>query len=338
MLESYKVVKENHEEVLYMYLSMKYEFADELNNYNLDEKTTSWLCNERIQFNGNKVVLVVDGIKTKTIYLNKNKYYSDLEAKVTLANGEVITIHDLLLSLLFSNIKLTLPFETLKAVVVLYRSNIIKLLNGHSKIPLTTKHFSYTNYNYYKLSYPLIYQSNLMLFERAIMETQDQYLIYNNIPIEAYIHIASNGYTEEASNIPYLARKESFWDLAYPYYLQQKFISLEELKNKLNLPLDKDYNIQIIHVSNGNRIKKIKIGPKIFTDQDLMVLLGLPSSDATILVEKNGFRFITRGIGNGYGLSLVGAKALANLGCNYKQILNYYFKDIVLVIKESKTN
>ena len=52
-----------------------------------------------------------------------------------------------------------------------------------------------------------------------------------------------------------------------------------------------------------------------------MARLDLPSADITILVLKNGFNFITRGIGSGYGLSLVGANALAKLDCNYKQIL-----------------
>jgi len=31
---------------------------------------------------------------------------------------------------------------------------------------------------------------------------------------------------------------------------------------------------------------------------------------------------------------LVGASALANLDCNYRQILGYYFKDVILNVKE----
>ena len=36
MLEKYKVVKEKNEDVLYLYLSMNYEFAKDLDDYNLD--------------------------------------------------------------------------------------------------------------------------------------------------------------------------------------------------------------------------------------------------------------------------------------------------------------
>ena len=65
-----------------------------------------------------------------------------------------------------------------------------------------------------------------------------------------------------------------------------------------------------------------------------MTRLDLPSADITILVLKQRFTFITRGIGNGYGLSIVGANALAKLDCNYKQILGYYFQNVVLYTKE----
>ena len=87
-------------------------------------------------------------------------------------------------------------------------------------------------------------------------------------------------------------------------------------------------------MSEGNRIKSLRIGNQTFSDKDLITQLGLPSSDATILIEKDGLTFITRGVGSGYGLSLVGASALANLDCNYRQILGYYFKDVILNVKE----
>ena len=78
MLEKYKVVKEKNEDVLYLYLSMNYEFAKDLDDYNLDNLDKNWLINQRIQFNGNKVVIFVDGIPTKVVLLNDNdKILSD---------------------------------------------------------------------------------------------------------------------------------------------------------------------------------------------------------------------------------------------------------------------
>ena len=51
----------------------------------------------------------------------------------------------------------------------------------------------------------------------------------------------------------------------------------------------------------------------------------LPSKDMTILIDENEITFINRGYGDNLGLSLEGSKALLKNGCNYLQILNYYY-------------
>ena len=334
MLEKYKVVKEKNEDVLYLYLSMNYEFAKDLDDYNLDNLDKNWLINQRIQFNGNKVVIFVDGIPTKVVLLNDNdKIMSDKDIILTLDTDDKISLDKLLLSILFSNITIFLEEEALKAITILYRSELIKRYRNKEKISKDNHHFSYVNLNYYKLLYPNTYKMYETLFKKVIKATDGEYLVYNKEPIEAYIHLASNGYTETNNNIPYLKQTESLWDLAYPNYMNQKYFSVEELRKKLNIK-DKNINIEIKQLSPSNRILKLQVNNKIFNSLDLMTRLDLPSADITILVLKQGFTFITRGIGNGYGLSIVGANALAKLDCNYKQILGYYFQNVVLYTKE----
>lgn len=334
MLEKYKVVKEKNEDVLYLYLSMNYEFAKDLDDYNLDNLDKNWLINQRIQFNGNKVVIFVDGIPTKVVLLNDNdKIMSDKDIILTLDTDDKISLDKLLLSILFSNITIFLEEEALKAITILYRSELIKRYRNKEKISKDNHHFSYVNLNYYKLLYPNTYKMYETLFKKVIKATDGEYLVYNKGPIEAYIHLVSNGYTETNNNIPYLKQTESLWDLAYPNYINQKYFSVEELRKRLNIK-DKNINIEIKQLSPSNRILKLQVNDKIFNSLDLMTRLDLPSADITILVLKQGFTFITRGIGNGYGLSIVGANALAKLDCNYKQILGYYFQNVVLYTKE----
>lgn len=334
MLEKYKVVKEKNEDVLYLYLSMNYEFAKDLDDYNLDNLDKNWLINQRIQFNGNKVVIFVDGIPTKVVLLNDNdKIMSDKDIILTLDTDDKISLDKLLLSILFSNITIFLEEEALKAITILYRSELIKRYRNKEKISKDNHHFSYVNLNYYKLLYPNTYKMYETLFKKVIKATDGEYLVYNKEPIEAYIHLVSNGYTETNNNIPYLKQTESLWDLAYPNYMNQKYFSVEELRKRLNIK-DKNINIEIKQLSPSNRILKLQVNDKIFNSLDLMTRLDLPSADITILVLKQGFTFITRGIGNGYGLSIVGANALAKLDCNYKQILGYYFQNVVLYTKE----
>lgn len=332
MLEKYKVVKEKNEDVLYLYLSMNYEFAKDLDDYNLDKLDHNWLVNQRIQFNGNKVVIFVDGIPTKVILLN-DKVRKDKDIILTLDTDDKVSLDNFLLSVLFSNITMFLEKETLKAVTVLYRSEIMKLYKENKKMRKDNYHFSYVNLNYYKLLYPNTYKMYEKVFKEAIRETDGEYLVYDKAPIDAYIHLVSNGYTEKKDGVPYLKQVESFWDLAYPNYMNQRYFTIEELKKRLSIEEER-LDIEIKQLSSGNRILKLQVNDKVFDSLDLMARLDLPSADITILVLKNGFNFITRGIGSGYGLSLVGANALAKLDCNYKQILGYYFDKVTLYTKE----
>ena len=332
MLEKYKVVKEKNEDVLYLYLSMNYEFAKDLDDYNLDKLDHNWLVNQRIQFNGNKVVIFVDGIPTKVILLNE-KVRNDKDIILTLDTDDKVSLDNFLLSVLFSNITMFLEKETLKAVTVLYRSEIIKLYKENKKMRKDNYHFSYVNLNYYKLLYPNTYRMYEKVFKEAIRETDGEYLVYDKAPIDAYIHLVSNGYTEKKDGVPYLKQVESFWDLAYPNYMNQRYFTIDELKKRLSIEEER-LDIEIKQLSSGNRILKLQVNDKVFDSLDLMARLDLPSADITILVLKNGFNFITRGIGSGYGLSLVGANALAKLDCNYKQILGYYFDNVTLYTKE----
>ena len=331
MLEKYRIIKNNNEEILYLFLNVNYEFANEFTNDNLKKKASSYLKSYDIDFKGNKVVFVINGITTKSIDLNDYEFFSN-NKKVILSNNDILTIKELLLSLLFTNISITLRKETLKAICVLYRGEIIRNL-FNDKLNLEKISLSYHNYNYFKLTYPETFKSHFTIFNDVINETDGEYLVYNNKAIKCLTHLVSNGYTEEDKSYPYTVKKESLWDLAYPNYLQRKTYSIEEFKKRLNLT-DDNYHIKITSITTSNRIKELDLGKKKIDANTLAVYLDLPSTDITIIIKKNYLTFITRGIGSGLGLSIIGADNLAELDYNYKQILNYYFKDVSLVVKK----
>ena len=329
MLEKYQIIKTNNTDILYLFLNVNYEFANEFTNESLKEKATNYLKNYDIDFKGNKIIFVINGITTKSINLNDYNIFKD-DQLITLSNDDKLTVTELLLSFLFANISINLRKETLKAICVLYRDEIIRNLTNNY-LDLTKLSLSYHNYNYFKLTYPETFKSHFKIFNAAIKETEGEYLIYDNKPIKCLMHLVSNGYTEEDDNIPYTIKKESLWDLTYPNYLQQKSYSIKEFKKRLNLT-DNNYHLKIESISNSNRIKEINLGGRIIEAKTLTVYLNLPSTDITIIIKKDYLTFVTRGIGSGLGLSIIGADNLAELGYNYKQILNYYFKDVSLVV------
>ena len=331
MLESYKIAKSGNEEILYLYLNVDYEFGEDLEEDDLEKKARNYLVTHDINFNGNKIVFIVNGISTKIITIENNKTYLN-DYLITLNTKEKMTLKELLLSLLFSNINISLREETLKALTVLYRGEIIYNLNSNF-LDINKLSLSYHNYNYYKVTYPETYKSKFEIFNKAIDKTDGEYLINNGKPIKCFTHLVSNGYTEEDKSIPYTVKKESLWDLAYPNYLQRKNFSIKEFKERLNLKSD-NFNIKITSISNSNRIKELDLGERKIDARSLAVYLDLPSTDITIIIKKDYLTFITRGIGSGLGLSIIGADNLSELGYNYKQILNYYFKDVSLVVQK----
>ncbi len=332
MLEKYHIVKEKGEEVLYLFLNNSYEFSLDISNSDLKEKAYNYLASHNINFKGNQVVFVINGIPSRKIKLHSKLYPNDL--KIFLKDNDALTMKELLLSLLFSNISLNLPLEALKAIVVLYRSEVISKLDNNN-LDINKINLLYKNYNYYKLKFKETYYYYLNIFLRAIDETNSEYLVYNDKPINCYIHLVSNGYTDVISNVPYLEKKESFWDLSYPNYLQVTNYSIRKFKEIFNIKEDK-VSIKINLISKSNRIKELIINNKVISAKTVAALLNLPSTDITIIIKKDYLTFVTRGIGSGLGLSIVGALNLAELDCNYKQILNYYFKDVSLIIKEKK--
>ncbi len=331
MLESYKIAKSGNEEILYLYLNVDYEFGEDLEEDDLEKKARNYLVTHDINFNGNKIVFIVNGISTKIITIENNKTYLN-NYLITLNTKEKMTLKEILLSLLFSNINISLREETLKALTVLYRGEIIYNLNSNY-LDINKLSLSYHNYNYYKVTYPETYKSKFEIFNKVIDKTDGEYLINNGKPIKCFTHLVSNGYTEEDKSIPYTVKKESLWDLAYPNYLQRKDYSIKEFKERLNLKSD-NFNIKITSISNSNRIKELDLGERKIDARSLAVYLDLPSTDITIIIKKDYLTFITRGIGSGLGLSIIGADNLSELGYNYKQILNYYFKDVSLVVQK----
>lgn len=75
MLESYKIAKSGNEEILYLYLNVDYEFGKDLEEDDLEKKARNYLVTHDINFNGNKIVFIVNGISTKIITIENNKTY-----------------------------------------------------------------------------------------------------------------------------------------------------------------------------------------------------------------------------------------------------------------------
>lgn len=343
MFYKYDIRKFNNEEVLYLYLTMNEEISSELGNDNdgdLKESIDAFLNHNGIKYEGSKVFLVVNGIIIKSLDI-KNKaiivddeddsgYTNDnfmVKIKVQNEQESSIKLADYLLGAMFTNISYNFDIEVLKAVSILYRSYVFYKIGKDGFIDFDDKFIKYKNASYYKLLWTDKYNEIYNKFFKAIKETDSMFMTYNNIFIMPFIHHTNNGYTNSLKGVDYLKKRPSLWDLLSPVYMDVREYDYNRLEKFFSLDKESIQDIKILELTDSNYIDRIKVGDKVYSGEDFRKLLNLKSSDITILVNDKNIKFVTRGLGNCVGLSLSGGQELSKSGCNFLQILNYYFPD-----------
>ena len=347
MFYRYEIKNNGKEEILYLYLTMSYEFSKELglkaDDKELTRRTTNFIKNNSIDFNGNKVYLVIDGIVVKTLDLKKenpievlrmtNPKY-DNKSLVTIKTEDQIvaqiTLKDYLLGVLATNAISNLELTTLKALCVLYRTYAYKQMKEKEYINVSNQFQLYKPISYYKLLWSNNYQENYNKLEKAVNDTNCEFVSYEGEYILPFIHITNNTRTDTSFNYPYLEQRVSLWDYESPYYLEIKKYNYKELSTLLKVSSKDIKEMKITEISKNNHISKMKIGDKTFTGESFKNLLHLKSTDINIIINPTYIKVITKGWGNNLGLSQFGANEIAKVGCSYVDIIKYYFPKVTV--------
>ena len=347
MFYRYEIKNNGKEDILYLYLTMNYEFSKELglksNEKEITRRTKNFIKNNSIDFKGDKVYLVIDGIVIKTLELNKKEEIEVLKMSNEIYNNNYLvtvkmedeitiemTLKEYLLGVLSTNALPSLELTTLKALCVLYRTYAYKLMKENKYILASNSFQLYKPISYYKLFWLDNYQSNYNKLEKAIKDTECEFVTYNNEYILPFIHITNNGQTESSKKYPYLEKRISLWDYASPYYLEIKDHDYDTLNKILNIDQKEIKKIKLLELDESNHITKLQIGNKEFDGTKFRNLLNLRSTDINIIINPKSVRFITKGWGNNLGLSQFGANEIAKVGCSYVDIIKYYFPKVVV--------
>ena len=344
MFYRYEIKNNGKEDILYLYLTMTYEFSKDLekndSNSTIAEKAKYFINNNSIDFKGNKVYLVVDGIIIKTLEINKeyvikkiskNSKYSNnnyiVKVRYSKDKYEDMTLRDYLLGVISTNMIKDLELTTLKALCLLYRTYAYKEMKEHSCIAAVNEFQIYKPISYYKIIWLDNYQEVYNKINKAIEDTDGEFITYDDKYIYPFIHISNNGYTRKSEQYEYLDKKSSLWDYASPYYLEIKDYDYKELEKILGVQKDKIKLLEITKVNESNQIEQIKVDDKIYSGEHFRSLLNLKSSDITLIINPTFLRCITKGWGNQLGLSQFGANEIAKCGCSYTSIINYYYNN-----------
>lgn len=200
--------------------------------------------------------------------------------------------------------------------------------------------------------------------DNAIKATRGQILTYSNEPICSVFHAASGGFTENSEDVwkvtvPYLRAVDDSTEQS-PYAEWQTQISIEDFSDTIAKQYKDIGTIKEIDVSNFPQGLKKNSKPKSIkfigsdnksvelTATQIRSMLGLKSNNFSLELiqdkkkitndkklkitspDKTILQINGKGLGHRLGMSQWGAKALADKGQNYKQILQHYYTDVKL--------
>lgn len=327
----YKYEIKNNE--LYLYLTMNYEFSNELNynsDSNLNKITLDFINTNNIEFNGHVINYVVDNIVVKKVNLLKsspinNPLYScdNFMVNVKLDDNSLceLSLKDYLLSILFEKYNVNYNVELLKCICILYNTYAYRCMSNDKGI-IGSNYFSlYKPLKYYKDIYSN-YDELTNYFYSIIKEVDCMFLSYNNQFILPFIHYSNSGKTLSNPKYPYLSSVSSIWDILSKDFITVKEYTYSKFNDLLNINISNKSNFTFI---NQNNTKKLKIDNKIFSLEELKNLLNLNSCEFNFIINKDIIKVITKGQGNFLGLSLYGGNEIAKNGSKYNSILKYYF-------------
>lgn len=347
MFYRYEIKNNGVEDILYLYLTMNYEFSKELGSTSLDSelkrRTTNFIKNNGIPFQGDKIYLVIDDVIVKAFQIPKEeqvkkqkeeKSYDDYDYMVTLqledSSMVEISLHEFLLGALATNMIPNLPLEVLKAMAILYRTYVFKQMSEYQVVPAVNDFFSYKQIDYYKIAFAPDYDKILVSLNEAIKQTNSMFVTYQKQYILPFIHISNFGHTLEDQRYPYLSSVSSLWDSSSPFYVDTVQFSYDFLSKIFRFIITKDTSFKITETSPYGKVLKLTIGDHSIDGKKFMNLLHLKSQFLSIILNVNTISIITRGWGDALGLSIFGACHLADNGCSYANILNYYFPKVQL--------
>ena len=347
MFYRYEIKNNGVEDILYLYLTMNYEFSKELGSTSLDSelkrRTTNFIKNNGIPFQGDKIYLVIDDVIVKAFQIPKEEqvkkqkeeeYDDDYDYMVTLqledSSMVEISLHEFLLGALATNMIPNLPLEVLKAMAILYRTYVFKQMSEYQVVPAVNDFFSYKPIDYYKIAFAPDYDKILVSLNEAIKQTNSMFVTYQKQYILPFIHISNFSHTLEDQRYPYLSSVSSLWDSSSPFYVDTVQFSYDFLSKIFRFTITKDTSFKITETSPYGKVLKLTIGDHSIDGKKFMNLLHLKSQFLSIILNVNTISIITRGWGDALGLSIFGACHLADNGCSYANILNYYFPKVQL--------
>ncbi len=245
---------------------------------------------------------------------------------------------------LANQLNISTPTEAIKAQAVIIRTYILYYMENNTEINAKDLNLPYTLYDDLKNIVGDEFSSYYTKLKNAVAETSRETIKYNNSLIIPYFHAISAGITrngQEALNstaYPYLASKECSDDTSSQDYLTITYVDKKSFvdilkKHKEDIQINEANpleNTQVLTRCSAGYVATIQIGDATFTGDEIQMYFSLKSPYFEFENYEDQIRIICKGNGHGLGLSIFGAAKMAEKGSTYKDILGYYYTDVMV--------
>ncbi len=244
-------------------------------------------------------------------------------------------LEDYVLGVVLGEMPASFELEALKAQAVAARTYALRCQSDgvHEDGAVCKQHTCCQSYcdpgDYNKKGDKQIYLDKV---KHAVDQTAGMVITYEGKLIFAAYFASSGGSTEDAvavwgKSFPYLKPVDSPGETDKAYRNTQVSLTAAAFQNKLGVKLSGDPSTWFgkVTYTDGGGVKTMVIGGKQYTGVKIRSLLGLRSTVFTVAAQKDTITFTTNGYGHRVGMSQYGAEAMALTGCDYQQILTYYY-------------
>jgi len=274
-----------------------------------------------------------------------NVYKYDNSYTIVMEN-ETMDLERFLIRALAAYISPESETESLRAMAVVIRTNIVKAMNWEESIQVSSLDVEYLSdkemEKYWGSENFVEYYRRL---EAAVNYTKGNVIVDKKAKcIDALFHRISAGYTRDGvvlgEEYAYLKPVAGVGDVEAKEYMQLVTYSAGMIKELLykNAGVAIEYDESGLPISefitvnkkNGDYVEWLNICGVTLSAEQFCNALGL-KSPAFSYEDYNGkVRFLVTGAGHGFGLSIYGAGELAKKGYDYKSIIEYYYSDVII--------
>lgn len=262
-------------------------------------------------------------------------YSPELYGKSVVINssGQSVDVELFVPLVVYSMMPVDYDKEMLKSQMVIIRTYIIYKMGKNNRINADDLNLPYTTYSELEKNWGKKYEKNYNYTMKLLTETNCETIYYNNEVICPYYHEISAGMTN-TGEYPYLKSVEVESDKKAEGFMNITYLTLDEMKEKLKDYLSEDVKnedifgmIKVNYEENGQYVRSVNIEENTIAAGDFAKDFQLPSTAFTIENFSEGIKITCKGKGDGRGLSISGAAAMAAEGKKYNEILSYFFSE-----------